>query len=428
MNRSLLFVLALGLSVSARADGMFDPAFGTGGVALAHVLANDRMRALAVMPDGRAVAVGDVGSIDTPPLESSMGIVRVLPSGALDPTFGSGGRVVVTFDGTVFAHATGVVTLPDGGVVAAGSALSQFALVRLDANGALAATFGTGGKVLAPCSSGPCGASGVVLQPDGRIVAVGWFPGGGGTLMRFLADGTLDASFGTAGVASIPAGWQFEPRTIALRDDGRIVLGGSSFASGTGDLAAARLLAEGSPDPSFSGDGFAAHVEPTSGTGLSVLTQGDGAVIVGGSLFTGTESLFSMARFLADGTPDPAFGTGGLATAAIGGGAMALIQLPNGNLIQAGPGGSIDVGPLPNLALVRYLPNGTLDTTFGTAGVLYLDFASSQDFVGGLAYAGPERLLLGGTAAVLGVFPPEDFAFARFIAATPVALQSYAVE
>jgi uncharacterized delta-60 repeat protein len=424
MTKSLLFVLALGLAVPARADGMLDPAFGTGGIALANVSANDRMSALAMLPDGRAVAVGNVGSVGTPPLESSMGIVRVLPSGALDPTFGDGGRVVVTFDGTFFAAANGVATLPDGGVVVAGSALSQFALVRLDANGALEGTFGTGGKVLVPCPSGPCGANGVVLQPDGRIVVAG-----GVTVMRFHPNGTLDASFGTGGVASLPAGWGFGASAIALAADGRSVLGGTtSTVAGTGDLAAARLLADGSPDPSFGGDGLAVLVEPTSGTGRNVLPQNDGAVIVGGSLFTGTEALFSMARFLADGTPDPGFGTGGLTTADIGGGAMALIQLPNGNLVQAGAGGSIDVGPLPNLALVRYLPNGTLDTTFGTAGILYIDFAASRDFVGGLAYAGPERLLLGGTADVLGVFPPEDFAFARFIAATPVALQSYEVE
>jgi uncharacterized delta-60 repeat protein len=425
MKNSLpLVLLGLGLAVPARADGMLDPAFGTGGIALVDVAANDHLRALAMMPDGRAVAVGNVGISGAPPLQSTMGIVRVLPSGALDPTFGSSGRVVVTFAGTSFAYAEGVATLPDGGVVVAGSALSQLALVRLDANGALEGTFGTGGKVLAPCPSGACGANGVVLQPDGRIVVAG-----GATVMRFHPNGMLDASFGTGGVASLPAGWGFGARAIALRDDGRIVLGGATSASGSADLAAARLLADGSPDPTFGGDGLAALVEPASGTGYNVLAQNDGGVIVGGSLFTGTEVLFSMARFLADGTPDPGFGTGGLATAAIGGGAVALIQLPNGNLVQAGPSASIVVGPLPNVALVRYLPNGTLDATFGTAGVLSIDFAGSRDYVGGLACAGPDLLLLGGTADVLGapVFP-EDFAFARFIATTPVALQSYAVE
>jgi len=176
-NSLLLVLLGLGLAAPARADGMLDPAFGTGGIALADVSANDRMRALAMMPDGRAVAAGMVGVVGAPPLQSSMGIVRVLPSGALDPTFDGDGRVVVTFAGTSFAYAEGGATLRDGGVVVAGGALSQFALVRLDANGALASKFGTEGKVLVPCPSGPCSATGVVVQPDGGILAAGWFSG-----------------------------------------------------------------------------------------------------------------------------------------------------------------------------------------------------------------------------------------------------------
>jgi uncharacterized delta-60 repeat protein len=422
----LLAVLGLGLTVPARADGMLDPAFGSGGVASVHVMGNDRMFALAMLPDGRAVAVGTAGG---GPGDSSMAIVRVLSSGTPDPAFDGDGRVVVSFDGAPNAVATSLATFPDGGVVVAGVALSSFALVRLDANGALESTFGTGGKVLAPCPSGSCTANAVVLQPDGRIVVGG--PGStGGVVMRFHPNGTLDASFGTGGVASLPEGWQLDVRAVALHDDGRIALGGTQHPTPpTSDLAAARLLADGSPDTSFGGDGLATFVDPLDQTGLAVLAQTGGAVIVGGTRSTDTGPFFAMVRFLADGTPDRGFGTGGLTAAVAGGLAPGLIQVPNGNLVQAGVRGSFDVGPAPNFALARYLPNGTLDPTFGSAGILEIDLAGSRDFVAGLAYAGPERLLVGGTIEVLGVpIFPADFAFARFIAATPVALQSYGVE
>ena len=132
-----------------------------------------------------------------------------------------------------------------------------------------------------------------------------------------------------------------------------------------------------------------------------------------------------MVRFLADGTPDAGFGSGGLASAGSGSG-VAILELPNGRLMQAGdtPG---PIGSTPDVALVRYLPSGVVDPTFGDAGILKLDLGG-QDFVGGLAYAGPERILLGGSSEVLGSPNQADFAFARFIAATPVALRSFVVE
>src|SRR5262249_42731920 len=151
-----------------------------------------------------------------------------------------------------------VLVQPDGKIVAVGYGGPQgFALARYQGDGTLDASFGSGGIVGTGFTGGPfqvdAGLDGL-LQPDGEVVAVGNANQSKVALARFNADGSLDSSFGVGGtvttdlVASEGSGPHDGGNALALLPDGRIVVGGTRSG---GQFALLRYLDNGSLDGSF---------------------------------------------------------------------------------------------------------------------------------------------------------------------------------
>jgi uncharacterized delta-60 repeat protein len=431
MSKPSLLLLLVALAARAAADGMLDPAFGTGGLVQTSFTkgSNDEVAAVALAPDGRYVVAGR----SAPNLgQQFMAAARYLPDGTLDPTFDGDGRVVLVLDQLEARSAAGAVLLPpDGRLVLVGYSGdwlvdTHFALVRLLPNGSVDLTFGANGWVRTLIGKDARAFDGALL-PDGRMLAVGTSWNGSarvGVAVRYLADGTLDPTFGTGGIAFLPTTSGFVPADSALLPDGRVVVGGT-VGSAT-DLAAVRLLADGTPDPAFDGDGLAIAAFPALQEAHAVLAGGDGSVLVAGAGTGSAGNLdLTVTRFLPNGTLDAAFGTAGLVQVDVGSGdvATSLLQLPNGNLMVAG---YFHAPPLGDSVLARLLPNGALDATFGTGGVLTTDFGGF-DRVNTVALAGVERILVAGAAAGPAI-DFENFALARYIAATPVELAGFTVE
>ena len=171
-------------------DGSLDTSFDADGrvtTATAPFTGNDTARDLVVQPDGKVVAVGycDMGA--TGP---DICVVRYLADGTLDTTFDTDGRVTTSIaPGTGYDRANGVALTPDGRIVTAGrcdmggATGVDFCLARYLPGGLLDASFGVGGVVVTATSpaTGTDGAEGVVLQPDGKIVAAGSCAMGGST-------------------------------------------------------------------------------------------------------------------------------------------------------------------------------------------------------------------------------------------------------
>ena len=134
---------------------------------------------------------------------------RLLSAGALDPTFGNGAGYVTTSFSTRGDTAQSVVVQPDGKIIAIGISsdlTSNAELVRYNADGSLDTSFGTGGEVLEPYTYGTPHAA---LYPatgtanDGKIVLTGFsagVPSGNFSVARFKSNGTLDTAFGTNGI------------------------------------------------------------------------------------------------------------------------------------------------------------------------------------------------------------------------------------
>ena len=156
------------------ADGTLDSTFGTGGIVVTPVgTGHDFALAMALLGDGRLVVGGHavVGGND------NFTLLRYLDDGTLDPSFGTGGKVT-TAVGTGSDVVAALTVQPDGKLVAVGTVeaggTTDIGVVRYDANGALDSSFGTGGKVITPIGASFDGANAAALLADGRIVAAGF--------------------------------------------------------------------------------------------------------------------------------------------------------------------------------------------------------------------------------------------------------------
>jgi uncharacterized delta-60 repeat protein len=238
-------------------------------------------------------------------LAAALLVVFAVPSaaapGQLDPSFGVGGTVVTEFPSS-YSGARAVAVQADGRIVAAGFAhtndtiLQDFAVVRYDASGALDPTFGTGGRVRTDFGGRFDEASAVAVQSDGRIVVAGSSSDATGSDMavaRYNSDGTLDTSFDGDGTALVDFGSEASARAVAVQPDGKVVLAGwVSHPVGGGccvaDFALARLTSAGALDSSFDGDGqvvtdFLPGADNGHDAAQAVLVQADGRIVAAGA-------------------------------------------------------------------------------------------------------------------------------------------------
>ena len=326
------------------ADGSLDPNFGTGGIVMTDFAYNDNAAlvadsasSVAIQADGKIIAVGDVFN----GTNSDFALARYNADGSLDTSFGTDGRVTTNFvsgyadpscvkevsQETDIASssdaARSLAIQADGKIVIAGSVSPpsycgylvstnyDFALARYNTDGSLDTSFGIGGKVMTDFASSDDEAYSVVIQ-NGKIIAAGYASNGSNrkdfALARYNADGSLDPSFGTGGKVTTDFASSYDyANSVAIQADGKIIAAGSAN-NGTNDFALARYNADGSLDPGFGTGGkvttdFASHYDYAD----SVAIQADGKIIVAGNTFNGTNNNFALARYLVE-SPNPSPG------------------------------------------------------------------------------------------------------------------------
>src|SRR5439155_459385 len=201
---------------------------------------DDAAYALAIQADGKLVAAGATNN----GINYDFALVRYNTNGTLDATFGTGGKVT-TAVGTSDDAASALAIQADGKLVAAGETNNgsnyDFALVRYNTNGTLDATFGTGGKVTTAIGTRDDVASAVAVQADGKLAARGATDHGINydfALVRYNANGTLDATFGTGGKVTTAVGTSDEAAyALAIQADGKLTVAGETFNGSTKDFA-----------------------------------------------------------------------------------------------------------------------------------------------------------------------------------------------
>lgn len=283
--------------------------------------------------------------------------------GDLDTSFDGDGKVTTDFGS--LEGATDVVIQADGKLVAVGGE-DFFKLARYNSNGSLDTSFDGDGKVSFGFDPTTVAAAfAVVLQADGKIVVAGQEIGDfvtRGVLARFNSNGSIDTSFSGDGKVETA---NFDPSyfaDVAIASDGKIVALGSTVL--------ARYNSNGTLDTTFDGDGFASTDVTPSGELLNdAVLQADGRIVAVGNTFDGAGfSAFLAARYTATGALDTTFDGDGVAMTDTGSstttaeGAQAVALQSDGKLVLAG--GSDGV-----FAFVRYTGAGALDTTFDGDGV-----------------------------------------------------------
>lgn len=302
---------------------------------------------------------------------------RLPPEAALDTTFGSDGRVTTDLGGeegigSVVLHSDGKISVAGSSYRGPGS-LNDFALARYNPDGTLDNTFGTSGTVVVGFG-GDDYVKDLALQSDGKLVVLGTtYVGGNGNIVltRYNTEGTPDATFGTNGIVTTDFGGNDYASGLGLQSDGKIVITGKGGA-GSGGLLVARYDADGTLDPTFGIGGKSIGAAEMSYVRKLAL-QSDGKIVIVG---TACCYDFALVRYNTDGTLDMTFGTDGMVTTDFNGSdyAESVAIQQDGKIIAVG---WTLLGGYSYFALARYDTDGDLDATFGTEGTVIIGFGGN---------------------------------------------------
>jgi uncharacterized delta-60 repeat protein len=361
---------------SVAASGELDQTFGTGGISKPERGAG---RALAIQPDGKIVIAGHHGcSTGGPILRSSPILLRINPDGSLD----------------------GVAGDPCSLVSAVGP------------------TFGY---------------NELAIQPDGKIVAVGWEDPGSGQPRRFIVDKyntdlSPDTTFNLDGRMqfSIVAGKESEARAVTVDANANIVVAGYTFnAQGNKDIAVVKITPNGLFNFGFGGTGkkvLAFGASSTDDASAVAIDPAVGRIMVGGSIQgTSTGTDFVVLALNPNGSYDTSFGWFGAASIDINGynnGASAMVVDGSGILI-GGYGNHTLTPNQKGIAIAKLTHAGYLDTSFSGDGKLVTSgFLGAKESLASMAVDSAGRIIVAGTYTHTESNPDDnDFLLARFSSA-----------
>jgi uncharacterized delta-60 repeat protein len=235
------------------------------------------------------------------------------------------------------------------------------------------------------------------------------------------APGDLDPSFGGDGRVALPSAGAFVPRAVAVDRRRRIVIAGyrcepvsggdgTCLADGNASFRLARLTPDGGLDPEFGANGF---VTTPLGDGrsqaLDVAIDRRGRLVAAGFAQVDGRDVFALARYRADGSLDPSFGTDGTALVPAGGDFASLGDVEpgrRGTLLAAGQ--AVDAEGHARMVVARFTAAGALDPAFGNGGLAFAPGAFGYGL--GLGVTGAGRAVAAGVAG--DSEDPRTFRFA----------------
>ncbi len=359
------------------------------------------------------------------------GPAYAVTGGSLDTTFDGDGKKLVSFG----QMEMGIKALPqaDGKLVIVGESASKsatgskFALARLNPGGSLDTAFSGDGKATTDPSAYLDYASSAALQGDGKILVLGDrinttnnYATVGYTILRYRTNGALDTSFSGDGKVFGSFGGSYQMTSdIAPLGTGKVLVLGTVMTSTGSSLVLARFNADGTTDTSFANKGKVVTSIGMSGMAAALAVQSDGKVVVAAQTSQSGKIALQLLRYNPNGALDSTFGTNGRSTtvftATSGVFPSDVLVLGNGKIAVSGAylkEGTTDF--TSDFALLRFNAYGKLDTTFSGDGKVYTNF-SSFDFAG-TAVAQPDgKLVLVGQAGTMTATSESSyFALARY--------------
>lgn len=285
--------------------------------------------------------------------------------------------------------------------------------------GSLDPTFGTGGKVLTPISGGDAKAYGIAIQTDGKIVVTGYSTdvttGKNFATLRYNSDGSLDTSFGNNGMAinDLQTGSDDIAYSVAIQTDGKIVVGGSSDNGFDKNAAIIRYKTDGTVDSTFGTNGMVlTDFDSNQQDEIKVVKihAATGNIIVGGSsVISSSLAKPVIARYLSNGTIDSTFNSTGIRLLWIATNdnnrSFSLEDLEvvsTGKISATGWRKNVSTSISSEYWACRVLSNGAMDNTFSTDGVVSYADAGGSSYGHSLLLNSNQDLILAGTRSYLG--------------------------
>ena len=297
-------------------DGTLDSTFGEAGKLTTHIGTSDssvdRPYAIALQEDGKIL----LGGYSAKGSHSNFALVRYDQNGTLDPTFNDDGKLTTPISsGSTGRDYFALAIQADGKIVAGGSSLKDgkydFTLMRYNSDGSPDSTFDDDGHVTTSIGTEEDKLTSLAIQTDGKISKI--IAGGYSAidsinhdfaLARYNNDGSLDRSFDHDGKQTTSIGPKDIATSLALQEDGRILLGGYSNLNDVNDFALARYNNDGSLDSSFSDDGMTTtDIGTATDIAYALAVQVDGKILAGGYAYRGTND-FAVVRYNTDGSLD----------------------------------------------------------------------------------------------------------------------------
>ncbi len=294
--------------------GVPDSSFGVNGKQITNFGRDVFGNTLVIQNDGKYI------------LTSNIAIVRYTVSGQLDSTFNGNGKLVTAATTDTLMPAAALQQ--DSKIILAGTTFDEstsvykYAVYRLNTDGSYDTTFGHTGKIFNSFTFGSSVGTCTGVQPNGKILVGGYsifrpdiFTATSGFILaRYNTDGSLDSSFGDGGVVNTVFGSdRYIAQSLAIQSDGKIIMGGYT-QNNDGSVTSffiARFKGDGSLDSSFNQVGFSqpAGVGNNASLAVSVALKDDGRIALGGADGSGN---FGIILFKTDGSLDSTFGTNGI--------------------------------------------------------------------------------------------------------------------
>lgn len=348
-------------------------------------------------------------------------IHRFHPDGTPDESFGTDG---IAFSNNYDFHNIAIVLQDDGKIITAGYDNNQYdyMVARFNANGELDTSFGNEGIVIEHVGFvDKC--NGLILQPDSKIIIAG-YSDNNLSMLRFNNDGTLDITFGEVGKVTASFADQIvNIQDAVLLDDGKIILGGSVWIEGVLHFLLSRFNADGTLDESFGTGGYTTTGdEPLYYEGFDVAIQEDDKIIVAGYIGSSIED-FGMVRYHPDGSIDTEFGEDGIVVTDGLGDEDQIKEIaiqPDGKIIAAGYFGT---EMYTEFAVARYNIDGSIDNTFGDAGKLTTEFGGYNDLALSVELQPDGKIIVGGSYYSATV-TESDLVMARYNTSIGVGVEN----
>ncbi len=385
--------------------------------------------AIAIQPDGKMLITGYLYS----GADRDVALIRFKEDGRIDSSFGINGVSLTDF-GNNYERGMDVKLQVDGKIVITGNGGSNFISARYKANGTLDSTFGELGKIIT--SKGSFGMS-LSILPDGKIIEAGLanavqLPTVTNIifLSKFKEDGSFDSSFGINGIVTkaYTNYTNSAAYSVAVDVNGKILVGATAIIRRPGSyyiyFTVSKYNSDGSVDTTFADKGELAKDSIGDDAGFSMILQKDGKILMSGPSVTSPEN-FKLVRYLPNGDSDSTFGIGGVVNTDLGGNDYtrlnSLEEDANGKIIVTG--GSVQDSSTP-LVTVRYNSDGKLDKTFGDNGKVFTKFTNGDEFANCLALQKDGKIIIAGYA---NDGTNQNIVLARYLvkSALPIRLSSF---